>query len=170
MICLPKFRASPELEKFLKAKAGPHYVCDDIKCSIETLEGLQSFKALHGDSFPTAAIPVFPYAEDSPFSRTGDAAYQAYHDRLHAVGGYQFDIAGEYRLACFHYWDAIDAGLSDRDGMTLFHHVACRVLYHYYHDGQDPPCRATFISACFAIGGRRAARGEYLVQYFDYCG
>ncbi len=165
---LAKYKASKELEAWLLQQAGPHYVCHDGRCVIDSLEGLQNFRALHGDSFAQATLPVFPYKDDSPFSEEADAAYQAYHDRLHAEGGYQFDIAGEYKLACYHYHHAKSDGLCEEDCLVLFHHVASRVMYHYYHDGQDPPCRATFISACFAYGTRIAAKGCHEDQMASY--
>lgn len=169
-IYLEKFKASPELEAWLKKQAGPHYVCDDTHCQIDSLEGLQSFRALHGSYFRNAPIPVYPWRYDSPFTPTGDAAYQAYHDRCHAVGGYQFDMGGEYRLACYHYNHARSTGLGEQDALTLYHHVASRVEFHYHHNGDEPPCRATFLAACFAYGGRKAAKGDYLIPYFDYTG
>lgn len=174
MLRLSKYRASKELEEFLKHHAGPHYVCDDSKCHIDTLGGLVEFRALHGDDFKRAILPVFPYKEDSPFSPVGDAAYQAYHDRLHATHGFQFDMGGEYRLACYHYEHARSEGLSHEDGLVLFHNVASRVMYHYYHNGNDPICRATFISACLGCCNtgpyvcKHSARGDYEIQYAGY--
>lgn len=168
---LKKYKASSDLEYFLARNAGPHYVCDSTACHIDTLAGLQDFRALHGDNFTAAPLPVFPYKSDSPFSPRGDACYQAYHDRLHATEGFQFDIAGEYRLACYHYQHARDEGLRHEDALVLFHFVASRVLYHYYHDGEDPPCRATFLSSCMACCNDgmsvcvHSARGDYEMQY-----
>lgn len=164
---LPRYQASEALEKFLIANAGPHYVCDNEQCYITSLEGLQSFRALHGDDFYHAAIPVYPRASDSPFSVIGDAAYQAYHDRQHALGGYQFDMAGEYRLACAHYTHAKRCGLSEEDALALYYFVCGRVEFMYRHNGEEPPCRATFLTACFRHGRKAAARGDYLLQYAD---
>lgn len=165
---MKRYKASPELESWLLKVAGPHYVCHDVGAQLTTLDALQRFKALHGFNWRSAPIPVYPYADDSPFTPEADAAYQAYHDRCHALYGFQFCIDGEFRLASFHYNHAKRSGLCEEDCLALFYFVAARVAYHYYcGNGNDPPDRAEFLQACFDCGPEAAARGHYLEQYAD---
>lgn len=165
---LPRYRVSRQLEDFIKSQAGPHFVCDTGTCMTD-LAALERWKEQYGDNRFSTPIPVYPYKEDSPFSCEGDAAYQAWHDRLHAEGEYEFTISGEIRLAGLHMALTKRAGLADSDCMFLYHFIVSRVMYQYWHDGNDPPDRARFISACFQYGCQSAARGDYEMQYADYC-
>jgi hypothetical protein len=164
---LVPYRASEKLESFLLSNCGPYFVCDTGTCMTD-LQALKEWKIKHGEERFDTPIPVYPYASDSPFSEQADYAYQAWHDRLHAEGEYEFDMAGEIKLAAYQMALAHHAGLPDSDCWALFFHVYARVLYHYYHDGMDPPHRAEFITACFVYGCRNAALGCYLDQYNDY--
>lgn len=161
--------ASPELEQFIIEQAGPWYVCAEGTC-MANLESLMRWKEKHGDLRHMVPIPVYPRAADSPFSDIGDGAYQAWHDRLHAEGEYEFNLAGEIELAGLHMALAKLGGLSDEDCMFLYHFIVSRVLYHYYHDGKDPQDRAEFMDACFKYGCHAAARGDHESQYADMCG
>lgn len=161
------YRASKALEDFIISQAGPHFICQDGSC-IPDLDSLRRWKERHGDNRFYVPIPVYPRTEDSPFSEQADGAYQAWHDRLHAEYEYEFNICGEFKLASLHMGLCKHAGLPDEDCCMLFHFVATRVMYHYHHNGVDPPDRARFITVCFRDGGRSAARGDYLMQYSDY--
>lgn len=166
---LPPYRASKALEDFIKQQAGPHYVCDEGTCMTD-LDALQRWKEQHGDDRFHTPIPVYPCGSDSPFTPEGDAAYQAWHDRLHAEGEYEFNISGELKLAGVHMALAKRGGLADEDVMFLYHFIVTRVMYHYWHDGAEPPDRARFMSACFQYGCRAAARGDHEMQYAEHCG
>lgn len=164
----PAFKASKELEAFVKDRCGAHFVCTaDGKC-IDSLEGLQAFKQRHGDSWMHAPIPVYPYREDSIWTPEADAAYQAYHDRMHATGSYAFNLEGETALACDHFKDAVTSGLCCTDALALFHIVRDRVAYMERHNGQEPPHRGEFVTACFRIGPELASTGIYLDQYANH--
>lgn len=161
---LAPYKASKELEAFLCEHCGPYFVCNEGTC-MGDLEALLRWKAEHGEARYQVPIPVYPYSEDSPFSPEADAAYQAWHDRLHAEGEYAFDMAGELELASYQLGLAHHAGLAEEDCWALFYHVYARVLYHYFHNGSDPVNRAEFITACFLYGCQAAARGEHEEQY-----
>lgn len=161
------YRASKELEDFMETQAGPYYICAEGTC-MPDLDALRRWKEKHGDARFDAPIPVYPRSPDSPFSERGDAAYQAWHDRLHAEHEYEFNICGELKLAGHHMALAKRAGLSDEDVMFLYHFIVSRVCYHYYHNSEEPLDRARFISACFLFGCRAAARGDHELQYSDY--
>lgn len=166
---LPPYRVSAALEAFMLTLAGAHYVCDGGTC-MPDLSALVRWKESNGDERFITPIPVYARAADSPFSEVGDYAYQAWHDRLHAEGEYPFDIGGEIRLAGLHMAIAKKGGMRDEDCMFLYHWIVSRVMYHYFHDGRDPPDRARFITACFRYGCASAARGDYEQQYADHCG
>jgi hypothetical protein len=166
---LQPWRASPALESFLLANCGPHFVCNEGTC-MPDLESLIAWKQEHGDRCHEVPIPVYPYAEDSPFSPEADAAYQAWHDRLHAQEEYEFDMGGEIKLASYQFALAHHAGLPAEDCWGLFYFVYARVMYHYYHDGNEPPHRAKFVQACFKYGCKAAAMGCYEEQYANLHG
>jgi hypothetical protein len=161
--------ASPGLEAFIISQAGPWYVCDSGTC-IPNLESLIRWKETYGENRYMVPIPVYPRAKDSPFTEVADGAYQAWHDRLHAEGEYEFNISGEIRLAGLHMALCKRAGLTDEDCMFLYHFIVTRVMYHYWHDGKDPDNRAEFMDACFRFGCKAAARGDHEMQYSDLCG
>lgn len=169
MMQLQPYRFGPEIEQFLAAHCGPHFVCNEGTC-MPDLNSLVRWKEQHGDDRFSTPIPVYPYSPDSPFSPEGDAAYQAWHDRLHAEHEYAFDMGGEIKLASLQFALAHHAGVPDRDCYALFYFVYARVMYHYWHDGVDPSDRARFITACFVYGCKEAAKGCYEEQYSDYHG
>lgn len=154
------YRFGPELEQFLLGQCGPHFVCHEGTC-MPDLDHLVRWKEKNGECRFQTPIPVYPYSPDSPFSPEADAAYQAWHDRLHAENEYQFDMGGELRLAALQFALAHHAGVPDGDCWALFYFVYARVMYMYWHGGNEPPNRAVFLTACFTYGCKEAAKGYY---------